>query len=57
MDNNFFRLVYAVHFVVFALEEPVDVVAAAVAHGDAAVDGACANVRREDYVVEFKEFR
>ena len=57
MDNNFFRLVYAVHFVVFALEEPVDVVAAAVAHGDAAVDCACADVWREHYVVEFKEFR
>ena len=41
---------------VFAVEEPVDVVAAAVAHGDAAVDGACADVRREDYVVEFEEF-
>ena len=40
----------------FAVEEPVDVVAAAVAHGDAAVDGACANVRRENYVVEFEEF-
>ena len=51
-----FRLVDAVHFVVFAVEEPVDVVAAAVAHGDAAVDGACADVRREDYVVELEEF-
>ena len=51
-----FRLVDAVHFVVFAVEEPVDVVAAAVAHGDAAVDGACANMRRENYVVEFEEF-
>ena len=40
----------------FAVEEPVDVVAAAVAHGDAAVDGACADVRREDYVVELEEF-
>ena len=49
-------LVDAVHFVVFAVEEPVDVVAAAVAHGDAAVDGACADVRREDHVVELEEF-
>ena len=40
----------------FAVEEPVDVVGAAVAHGDAAVDGACANMRRENYVVEFEEF-
>ena len=50
-------LVYAVHFFEFAVEEPVDVVAAAVAHGDAAVDGACADVRREDYVVELEELR
>ena len=50
-------LVDAVHFVMFAVEEPVDVVAAAVAHGDAAVDCACADVWRKDYVVEFKEFR
>ena len=40
----------------FAVEEPVDVVAAAVAHGDAAVDGACADVRGEDYVVKLEEF-
>ena len=52
----FFILVYAVHFVVFALEEPVDVVAAAVAHGDAAIDSTCADVWREHYVVEFEEF-
>ena len=49
-------LVDAVHFVVFAVEEPVDVVAAAMAHGYAAVDGACTDVRREHYVVELEEF-
>ena len=38
------------------MEEPVDVVAAAMAHGDSAIDGACANVRRENYVVELEEF-
>ena len=51
-----FGLVDAVHFFEVAVEEPVDVVAAAVAHGDAAVDGACADVRREDHVVELEEF-
>ena len=42
---------------VFATEEPVDVVATAMAHSDAAIDCTCADVRRKDYVVEFEEFR
>ena len=40
----------------FAVEKPINVVAAAVAHGDAAIDCTCADVRREDHVVEFEKF-